>query len=139
VGSVIPFDDATEHTPAPWDPGCVNHAHGRDLCTSHINQREKGRDLAPIGTYANRDGLDCRRENLRAATSTQNHANTTKRRNNSSGFKGVFWHRRLSKWFAQITCNGKQRHLGCFADKESAADAYARAARELFGEFARTE
>lgn len=87
--------------------------------------------------HKNRNGLDCRRENLRAATSSQNLGNTAKKRTNTSGFKGVYWHRKLNKWFAQITCNGKQRHLGCFAEKEAAADAYIRAAKELFGEFAR--
>lgn len=97
-----------------------------------------GLPATPEIDHVNRDGLDCRRENLRAATSSQNKQNVSKRSTNTSGFKGVYWHRRLGKWFAQITCDGKQRHLGCFTEKEEAARAYARAAVELFGEFART-
>ncbi len=96
-----------------------------------------GNPATPEIDHANRNGLDCRRENLRAATSSQNKQNTSKRRTNTSGYKGVYWNKKTNKWFAQIICNGKQRHLGSFSDPVVASEAYARAARALFGEFAR--
>jgi hypothetical protein len=76
---------------------------------------------------------DNRWENLREATHTENARNKRLNRNNRSGHKGVYWHSQNRKWVAQL---GRLR-LGSFGDKESAAAAYAKAAAERFGEFAR--
>jgi hypothetical protein len=75
--------------------------------------------------------------NLRLCNQSQNNANTKKRVTNTSGFKGVSWHRRYRKWTASIKLSGKQTHLGYFTDKEVAAAAYASALVKNFGEFAR--
>jgi hypothetical protein len=86
--------------------------------------------------HADRDGLNCRRENLRAATGTQNMANQAHRRDNSSGYKGVSWFGRDSKWRARIKVGATHKTLGYFATKEEAAIAYDQAARSTFGPFA---
>ena len=90
------------------------------------------------------DHIDCDRSNnrfanLREATHAQNNRNTPKQSNNSSGYKGVFLDRNLGKWRARIYVNGDCQYLGCFGALEDAAAAYAKAAHELHGEFARTE
>jgi hypothetical protein len=36
----------------------------------------------------------------------------------------VCWHKTSGKWRARIRIDGKQRHLGYFADEEEAAAAY---------------
>jgi hypothetical protein len=82
------------------------------------------------------NGLDCRRHNLRAATTQQNQANRGVQANNTSGFKGVNWRKRDRKWRAQIRVSGRNRGLGHYATPEDAARAYDAAAREAFGEFA---
>jgi hypothetical protein len=82
------------------------------------------------------DGLDCRRENLRAASTAQNQYNARVVSDNTSGYKGVAWHRRDRRWRAQIQANGKLRHLGNFHSAEDAARAYDDAARSAHGEFA---
>lgn len=87
--------------------------------------------------HANGNGLDNRRANLRAATNAQNSANRRRRSDNTSGFKGVSFHRRSRKWQAYACQGGKQNHLGYHATAEQAARAYDEAARELFGPFAR--
>lgn len=97
---------------------------------------------APAGRkvdHKNRDGLDCRRENLRFATTSQNAMNMRRSRSSSSPFKGVsFVNRSLSKpWRAQIKINGKAIHLHLHTTAEGAARAYDAKAKELFGEFAR--
>ena len=76
-------------------------------------------------------------DNLREATSTQNKGNAYKKRNNTSGFKGVSWSKPSNKWQAAITQNSRPVHLGVFSDKISAAKAYNEAALKYFGEFAR--
>lgn len=75
--------------------------------------------------------------NLRIATQRQNTANQKRRRTNTSGFKGVRWDPRMRKWASGITVNGKTIHLGFFASPEDAHAAYAVAAVEYNGEFAR--
>lgn len=77
--------------------------------------------------------------NLRLCDQSLNNANTRKRDCNTSGHKGVAWHRRQSKWVASIKVRGRQKHLGYFDDKRAAASAYADAASRFFGEFARIE
>jgi hypothetical protein len=80
---------------------------------------------------------DNRWSNLRAATGTQNNANSRVYRNNTSGFKGVCWDRAKQKWRAYIQVGGKVKRLGLHVSKEDAASAYGTAAEKYFGEFAR--
>lgn len=83
------------------------------------------------------DGLNNRRSNIRLATSTQNKCNVGKRSNNTSGFKGVHWHKPSGMWHARITVNGKTFSLRYHRNKEQAAKAYEEAAKKYHGEFAR--
>jgi hypothetical protein len=89
--------------------------------------------------HEDNDGLNCRRSNLRLATHAQNQRNKVRLRNNRSGYKGVYkrWDPRPSPWGAHIRVNGKLKKLGYHATPEEAARAYDRAARELFGSFAK--
>lgn len=88
--------------------------------------------------HRNGNPLDNRRSNLRNASPTQNQMNRRKSVLNTSGFKGVSWFSRTEKWRTQIRVGGKQRFLGYFDSLIEAAEAYDVAAKELFGEFART-
>lgn len=84
------------------------------------------------------DRTNNRIANLRLATIAQNQQNSGKRRDNTSGFKGVTRHKSSGKWCAQIRANGIYRYLGSFDNPEDAHVAYCVAAKELHGEFART-
>ena len=77
--------------------------------------------------------------NLREATNGQNQHNQTKRANNSSGYKGVYYFKRDARWQAQIMVNRKKHHLGYFDTPEEAHAAHVRAAIQLHGEFANVE
>jgi len=88
--------------------------------------------------HEDRDGLNCRRSNLRAATTAQNGQNSPKRRHNTSGHKGVFTATAGRSWFAQIKSQNRLRYLGSFKTKAEAKAAYDAAAMELHGEFRRT-
>lgn len=74
--------------------------------------------------------------NLRLASVTQNAANSKLRAANTSGAKGVCWHKRDRVWSVGIGVNGKNIHLGNFNSKQRAAEAYRNAAVKYFGDFA---
>jgi len=80
---------------------------------------------------------DNRIENLRVATRTQNQMNLKKRVDNSSGYTGVFWVKRMNRWFARIQVNYKSKHIGVFLSIEEAIAARKDAELKYFGEFAR--
>lgn len=86
--------------------------------------------------HINGDKTDNRVENLREATNAENMQNRAAPRNNTSGYKGVSWHKRDRKWRAKIQVDGKRRYLGHFDTPEEAHAAYCEAAREHHGEFA---
>jgi hypothetical protein len=83
--------------------------------------------------------LDNRRKNLRGTDNSGNARNKRKRKDNTGGFKGVYYIARLKKWAASIMVGGKTIHLGLFDTKEEAHAAYCKAALEHHGEFARFE
>jgi hypothetical protein len=85
------------------------------------------------------DGLNNRLGNLRAATRTQNLANRRRHKNNTSGFKGVSFHKRERRFRAKIQVGGKTQNLGSFDTAESAHAAYCAAAEKTHGAFARAK
>jgi hypothetical protein len=84
------------------------------------------------------DGLNNTRENLRQATYRENSRNVALTSRNTSGFKGVSWHKGKQTWTAQIRDNGVLHALGSFPTPELAHAAYCAAAPRVHGEFART-
>ena len=89
--------------------------------------------------HINGDSLDNRIENLRPATQSQNCANQTLKKNNTSGIKGVRYRKDTGKWTANVMVNRKNISLGCYENIEDAAKAYEQGSKKFFGEFARTE
>lgn len=88
--------------------------------------------------HKNQNKADNRIENLRPATKAHNEWHVTKRRHNTTGFKGVY---RLkiktpSPFWAYITANGRRRGLGCFKTAREAAIAYNAAAKKYHRKFA---
>jgi len=78
-------------------------------------------------------------ENLRPATRSQNMQNGAIPISNTSGFKGVCWHKRSNKWQVRLSLNNKNKHFGMFEDIEF-ADLVAQEARSLYhGEYARNQ
>lgn len=94
--------------------------------------------LGMLTDHVSLNTLDNRRSNLRTCNKSQNAANRGLPVNNTSGIRGVFWHKGGKRWYAKIKVNGRGLYLGMFADKESAAHVYEEAAKKYFGKFART-
>lgn len=89
--------------------------------------------------HANGNSLDNRIANLREAEAWQNLANAKKPVTNTSGYKGVQWHKAAQRWMATIRVRGETVYLGLFDDPAEAHAAYCSKAAETKGEFARTE
>lgn len=73
--------------------------------------------------------------NLREATNQENQRNSLIRKDNTSGFKGVSFHKSTGKWAANIRLNNKLKHLGLFESPELAFIKYDEAAKSNFGKF----
>lgn len=63
--------------------------------------------------------------------------NRGKQKNNTSGYKGVFWSEKAGRWRAQITYKKKAIHIGLFDKPIEAAKAYNEEAVKYFGIFAK--
>ena len=93
----------------------------------------------PKGLYTdhiNHDTLDNRKKNLRICTFQQNCFNKIKHKDNTSGYKGVYWSKKENKWFSAIGFNRKLKNLGYYKTAKESAKVYNKKAKELFGKFA---
>lgn len=84
--------------------------------------------------HINGDKKDNRWINLREASASQNKANENRRSTNTSGLKGVSWHKKAEKWRAYIGATGE--HLGLFDCRAAAHFAYLVEADKRYGAFA---
>lgn len=94
---------------------------------------------APSGTivdHINHDTLDNRRSNLRVCDMYQSSRNRRVAANNSTGYKGVGYHKATKKYRARIQAGGKKIDIGYYKDPKDAARAYNERAKVLHGEYA---
>lgn len=89
--------------------------------------------------HINGDKLDNRISNLRLASVAQNMRNRYIQKNNSSGYKGVSFHRGNGKWIARIGINRRRISLGYFDNPDEAYRAYCNNIAKYHGEFARAK
>ncbi len=80
--------------------------------------------------------LDNRKGQLRTCTRSENAKNCLISKNNTSGYKGVWWNKKLQKWQAYIMSDRKRVMIGHYGAPEEAAFAYDLKAIELHGEYA---
>jgi hypothetical protein len=87
--------------------------------------------------HINGDRQDNRLENLREVTRSQNQFNKCLAKNNTSGTKGVSWHKKSKSWTVRLCINKKPKHLGYFKDLELANLVAQEARNKYYGEYAR--
>ena len=93
-------------------------------------------DLPQIVDHINRDTLDDRIDNLRVASHRENSWNSSKRSDNTSGFRGVGFCKQKNKWRARIVVDGKEKHLGFFDNIVDASLARVAGETIYYGEYA---
>ncbi len=85
--------------------------------------------------HINHDICDNRKANLRLVSNSQNQMNSRTPSNNTSGVKGVCWHKVLEKWKASITVRGRVIHLGYYDSIQDATIARELAELNYFKEY----
>jgi len=88
-------------------------------CVDHIDNDTKNNNM----------------NDLRWATMSENSQNSKISNRNTSGAKGVCWHKNRNKLRAQITIDGIKIHLGYFENIEDAKEARIKRANEIFGAY----
>lgn len=82
------------------------------------------------------NGLNNQRNNLRLATRNQNQQHKRLQSNNTSGFKGVSFYKRIQRFVPEIRVDGRKLKLGHFTTAIEAAKVRDIAALKYHGEFA---
>lgn len=87
--------------------------------------------------HINGNPSDNRLRNLRIATQSENNRNCGANKKNTTGYKGVTFHKRDGRYQSQIRINGDRIYLGYFLTAEEAYASYCEAAGKHHGKFAR--
>lgn len=136
--TIVDDEDYDELSKYKW---CVHvMRNGKAYATRLVRIHHQIIGFPPKGfviDHINGDGLDNRRDNLRIISNQDNIRCQGINANNTSGYRGVSWHKAKKRWDAKIKVNGKAIHLGRFESKEDAARAYDEAAKKYFQEFAK--
>lgn len=73
--------------------------------------------------------------NLREADVSENRCNTQRNRNNTSGFKGVYFHKPTQTWYGQVRKHGVCHSTNGHPSADAANEALQRIRQSLHGEF----
>ncbi len=125
--------------------GMVAGKLGREVT---FNRRPMSRGIIAFGIYTgawpesgekilfrDNDTKNSKWDNLACDTRSKVAGSRCMPSNNTSGVRGVCWHKRIQKWVAYICVQGKYLNLGRFDTIEKAAAARKVVAKEYFGEF----
>ena len=83
--------------------------------------------------HKNQIRSDCKKANLRRADKSINGQNSKMYSTNTSGYRGVYYHKLNKNWVANIRIDGKTINLGSYEDIIDAAKAYNDAAIARWG------
>ena len=133
--AIIDLDDIAICKQYKWK----ENGHGYAYCTTEkifLHRLVMGLpEKKKVIDHINHNTLDNRKSNLRICTIQQNGFNQSLSNINSSGVKGVNFHKASGKWRAFIKYNRKNIHLGLFENKEEAIEIRKRAEIKYFGEY----
>ena len=112
------------------------HTGIRNPITGHWTTMVMHRLLAGFPPFMldhiNQNGLDNRRKNLRPSNNSMNARNSRLRSDNTTGYAGVTWEKRISKWRVRIGVDRRRINLGYFNDIDLAVTAYQKAKQQYF-------
>ena len=85
--------------------------------------------------YKDGNTLNTRIKNLLEANSSQTLCRTNKYSTNKTGYRGVFFDKKIKKYKVYITKNNKQLYLGSYNILEEASKIYEIARKKYYGDF----
>lgn len=97
----------------------------------------KGVSSGEVVDHINGNKLDNRSTNIRVCSQADNSKNQCVRKNNTSGYKGVYFDKQKNKFVARVKHNYRTYYAGVFTTAKDAGTAYDKLAKDLHGEFAR--
>lgn len=100
-----------------------------------IHQFILGKREGFVIDHIDHDTTNNRRSNLRVVTLSNNAMNQRIKSNNTSGVKGVRWHKATQKWQSGIGIKGKQIYLGVYETFDEAVKVRKEAEKKYFGEY----
>lgn len=113
-----------------------NYIYGsKDKKQFPLHQFLLGKVEGLVVDHINHNTMDNRRKNLRMVTLSENAMNQRIKSNNTSGVKGVRWHKATQKWQVDITVNQKQIYLGVYENFDEAVKVRKQAEEKYFGEY----
>lgn len=120
-----------------WSYSCgyVVAPHGEKLHRIIMNAQEEDVVDHIIHGKTNENKYDNRKSNLRKVTHSKNAMNQHIKSNNTSGVKGVSWHKRDLVWEVNICVNRKIIYLGSYENFDEAVRVRKEAEDKYFGEY----
>jgi len=115
---------------------CYDHGYARSFDPGYMHRFIVDVPKDKVIDHINGDGLDNRKANLRVCERWQNICNQGKSSRNTSGHKGVTWHKGAQKWMVELRAAGRRHYLGLYVDLSEAAKVYQDATEKYHGEFA---
>ena len=90
----------------------------------------------PFIDHIDHNRLNNNINNLRWADEKENSRNSTKRKNSSSKYRGVYYDNEKKRYRVKIYVNNRQEQIGYFNDENEAGEAYNKFARDIYKDFA---
>lgn len=127
--------DKVKRTPRSWYPWTYgNTTYARNDAVGYLHAFVMGKP--PRGfvvDHRDRNGLNNRRSNLRVIKHARNLLNRSKFQA-ASGYRGVYFDPRVSRWEAKVKVDGRVRFLGMFDDPAKANEVVQAAIAEILAE-----
>lgn len=83
--------------------------------------------------HIDRNKLNNRLSNLRKVNYQESNRNNVKRKDNTSGYTGIYWEPKKKLWRAYLYINGKRKSLGRHKSKENAIKARLKGELQYYG------
>lgn len=110
--------------------------HKRIYVSIRLNRFIMNAPKGKVIDHINHDLLDNRKQNLRICGQTENLMNTGLRKDNKSGYRGIFWRKDKNKYLVYLYKNNKKVYGHYFKTLEGAILARKLVERIYFKEFA---